>query len=95
MLGTSTATPCNRWLLGVSRARFIQGSMHSEVAWRLREILMTRDNRVDSSWRKVQEISSLYISVDPVHRPSSVLSERTKTDIDGRVVRVIEEGKAV
>ena len=49
VLGTSTATPCNGQLLGVSRARFIQGSAHSEVAWRLREIQMTRDNRVDSS----------------------------------------------
>ena len=45
--------------------------------------------------KEVQEISSLYISVYPVHRPSSVLSGKTKTDINGRVVNVIEEGKAV
>ena len=49
MLGTSTVAPCNEQLLGVSRARVLQGSAHSEVAQRLREIQMTRDNRVDSS----------------------------------------------
>ena len=44
---------------------------------------------------KVQERSSLYISVYPAHGPSSVLSGETKTDINGRVVCAIEKGKAV
>ena len=35
----------------------------------------------------------LYISVDPAHGPSSVLSGKTKTDIKGKVVRAIEGKK--
>ena len=40
-------------------------------------------------------MSLLYISVYPAHGPSSVLSRKTKTDIMGKVVCVIEEGEAV
>ena len=32
--------------------------------------------------------------MDPAHGPSSVLSGKTKTDINGKVVRAIEEEKA-
>ena len=38
---------------------------------------------------------SLYISVYPAHGPSSIPSRKTKTDINGRVVRAIEGRKAV
>ena len=46
--------------------------------------------------RKVQEIASyIYIRGDPAHGPSSVLSGKAKTDIDGKEVRAIEGKRAV
>ena len=68
-----------------------QRSAHSVVVQGLREI---QDKSSRFKLRKeVQGISSLYISVYLAHGPSSVLSEKTKTDISGKVVSVIEEGK--
>ena len=37
----------------------------------------------------------MYICGDPAHGPSSVLSEKAKTDINGKVVCAIEGKKAV
>ena len=80
--GASAATPSNsRLLLRSSRAKVLQGSVHSRVVRRLREF-QGRTSRFKLKIQ-IQEMPS-YISGDPAHGPSCVLSREAKADIKGK-----------
>ena len=80
MLGASTASLGNG-RLHKTFTRDIQGSVHSRVERRLREILGEQSRfklRI-----QVQEKSS-YIDGDPAHGPSGVQSRQAKVDIKSK-----------
>ena len=81
-LGASAATPGNsRLLLRSSRAKVIQGSVHSRVVRRLREIQGgTSRFKLEI---QIQEMPS-YISGDPAHGPSGVHNRKAEADIKGK-----------
>ena len=94
MLGTSAAALSNDRLHKRFKGLYKERTLESS-AKTLRGLKVKGELSRFKLRKEVQEISSLYISVYPAHGPSSVLSGKTKTDINGEVVCAIEEGKAV
>ena len=80
MLGTSAARLSNDRLRKTSQG-VLQGSVHSRVVRRLREI-QGRQSRFKLEIL-IQEMPS-YINGDPVHGPSSVHSGKAKADIKSK-----------
>ena len=80
VLGASAASLSNGQLRKTLQ-RFYQGSVHSRVVRRLREILGgTSRFKLEI---QVQEMPS-YIRGNPAHGPSGVLSRKAEADIKGK-----------
>ena len=83
MLGTSTAALSNDRLHKRFKGLFKEHTLESS-AKTLRGPKVKGELSRFKLRKEVQEMLSLYISVYPVHGPSSVLSGKTKMDIKGR-----------
>ena len=80
MLGASAASLSDDWSRN-TLSRFVQGSVHSRVVRRLKEVQGEQSRfKLRYKYRRYR----LYIGGDPAHGPSGVHSGKAKADIKGK-----------